>query len=151
MTRITLITGCDIEYIFSLPHPQTEGQTEVLNKTLETYLRCYCSDSQHDWDLYLPLAEWWYNLTFQSSIQTSPYEELYRQAPPIHLPYLPGEAVGEAVEEKEDRSLMTTTCIADNLNLPGLRTSQFRVNFDSHPGIAIVEEFIRLPKFLHCH
>uniref|UniRef100_A0A0V0HW04 Putative ovule protein n=1 Tax=Solanum chacoense TaxID=4108 RepID=A0A0V0HW04_SOLCH len=53
--------------------------------------------------MYLALAEWWYNSTFHSAIQTSPYEALYGQPPPNHLPYLPGEAVDEEV----DRSLIT--------------------------------------------
>ncbi|XP_049392091.1 uncharacterized protein LOC125856558 [Solanum stenotomum] len=77
---------------------QYDGQTEVVNKTLETYLRCYCADSQKDWNMYLSLAEWWYNTTFHSAIQTSPYEALYEQQPPTHLPYLPGEAMDDKVD-----------------------------------------------------
>ncbi|KAH0729666.1 hypothetical protein KY290_000785 [Solanum tuberosum] len=77
---------------------QSDRPTEVVNRTLETYLRCYCADSQKDWNMYLFLAEWWYNTTFHSAIQTSPYEALYGQQPPTHLPYLPGEAVDEEVD-----------------------------------------------------
>ncbi|CAL0309700.1 unnamed protein product [Lupinus luteus] len=82
-------------------HPQTDGQSEVVNRCLETYLRCMCSDSPQQWLQWLPLAEWWYNTTFYTSIQATPYEIVYGQPPPIHLPYLSGGSNIELV----DRSL----------------------------------------------
>lgn len=39
-------------------HPQSDGKTEVVNRMLKTYLRCYCTDSQKDWNMHLSLAEW---------------------------------------------------------------------------------------------
>jgi hypothetical protein len=83
-------------------HPQSDGQTEVVNKCLETYLRCMCSDQPKQWSKWLSLAEWWYNTTYHSSIHTTPFEVVYGQPPPIHLPYLPGSATTLTV----DRSLM---------------------------------------------
>ncbi|KAE9611636.1 putative nucleotidyltransferase, Ribonuclease H [Lupinus albus] len=83
-------------------HPQTDGQSEVVNKCLETYLRCMCSDTPLQWVKWLPLAEWWYNTTFHTSIQATPYEIVYGQPPPAYLPYLLGESKVELV----DRSLV---------------------------------------------
>lgn len=79
-------------------HPQTDGQTEIVNKCLETYLKCMCYEKPSSWSKWLSLAEWWYNTNFHSSLQTSPYEVVYGQAPPTHLPYLPGENATPAVD-----------------------------------------------------
>ena len=42
-------------------HPQSDGQTERLNQTLEQYLRTFINYDQDDWVQLLPLAEYAYN------------------------------------------------------------------------------------------
>ena len=37
-------------------HPQTDGQTEQLNQTIEVYLRLFISYEQDDWVSLLPMA-----------------------------------------------------------------------------------------------
>lgn len=82
-------------------HPQTDGQTEVLNRCLENYLRCMTGETPANWFHWLPLAEWWYNSSFHSSIRLTLYEALYGQPPPPHMPYLAGASSVAVV----DRSL----------------------------------------------
>lgn len=82
-------------------HPQSDEQTEVVNRCLETYLRCMTADCPSKWFKCLSLAEWWYNTTFHSSIQRSPFEALYGYAPPIHITYIPG-----TTSNREDREAM---------------------------------------------
>ena len=67
-------------------HPQSDGQTEIVNKCLETYLRCMTSESPKDWLKWISLAEYWYNTNFHSAINTTPYEAVYGQAPPLQVP-----------------------------------------------------------------
>ena len=45
-------------------HPQTDGQTEVVNKSLEHRLRTYAAVKPHSWVEWLPLAEYWFNTNF---------------------------------------------------------------------------------------
>jgi hypothetical protein len=53
--------------------PQTDGQTERTNAILEQYLQCYVDYQQSDWSTLLPLAEFAYNNTSQSSTQVTPF------------------------------------------------------------------------------
>ena len=39
-------------------HPQYDGETEIVNKCLEWYLRCFVADKQIEWVKWLPLVEW---------------------------------------------------------------------------------------------
>ncbi|GKA63783.1 ty3-gypsy retrotransposon protein [Tanacetum coccineum] len=82
-------------------HPQTDGQTEVVNTCLECYLRCMTGERPKEWVQWLPLAEYWYNTNKHSSISVPPYEAVYGQTPPLHNPYVARESEVETV----DRSL----------------------------------------------
>jgi hypothetical protein len=55
-------------------HPQTDGQTERMNRTLEEMLRAYSTYNQDQWDEYLPAAEFAYNNSQQTSTGHTPFE-----------------------------------------------------------------------------
>lgn len=58
-------------------HPQTNGQTEVTNRCLETYLRCFVGPKPKHWLECLPWAEFWFNSNFNISIGMTPFKALY--------------------------------------------------------------------------
>jgi hypothetical protein len=58
-------------------HPQTDGQTERVNKVLEDLLRAYVLTFDRSWESSLPYAEFSYNNNHQASIKMSPFEALY--------------------------------------------------------------------------
>jgi hypothetical protein len=62
-------------------HPQTDGQTEIVNQTLERYLRTYCSYQQDDWVDLLPLAEFCYNNATHTSTKQTPFFANYGRHP----------------------------------------------------------------------
>jgi hypothetical protein len=62
-------------------HPQTDGQTERVNATLEQYLRAYCNYQQDDWGNLLPIAEFCYNNTQAESTKVTPFFANYGYHP----------------------------------------------------------------------
>ena len=71
-------------------HPQTDGQTEIVNKCLEQYFRAFTSDKPHKWASWLPLAEFWFNSSFHTSLKLTPFEALYGFPPSKLQSYVPG-------------------------------------------------------------
>ena len=105
-------------------HPQSDGQSEVVNRCLETYLRCMVSDKPKDWSKWIPFAEWWYNTTYHSATHTTPYEVVYGQPPPVHLPYLPGDSKVDTVDRSLQAREATIKLLKFHLNRARNRMKQ---------------------------
>ena len=65
------LLGCKVN-LSTAYHPETDGQSERVNQTLEQYLRCFTSYNQDDWTDLLPMAELAYNNSYHDSIGMSP-------------------------------------------------------------------------------
>jgi hypothetical protein len=65
-------------------HPQTDGQTERLNQTLENYVRSYVNYQQDDWVQLLPMAQFAYNSSEAEGTKQSPFYANYGFEPEIH-------------------------------------------------------------------
>lgn len=68
-------------------HPQSDGQSDGVNKCLEIYLFCFCSERPKKRKLWLNWVEYWYNPTYQSSIEMTPFQTIYGRLPPTLLTY----------------------------------------------------------------
>jgi len=70
-------------------HPQTDGQTEVVNRTLGTMLRAVLKHNLKRWEACLPHIEFAYNRAVHSSTNHSPFEVVYGFNPLSPLDLLP--------------------------------------------------------------
>ena len=62
-------------------HPQTDGQTEVVNRSLGNILRSLTSEQAKQWDHVLAKAKFAYNDSPNRSTRLSPFQILYGMHP----------------------------------------------------------------------
>lgn len=62
-------------------HPQTDGQTEIMNRYVEDTLRHYVNPTQDDWDRWLAVAEFAINNTLNVTINNTPFRMLLGRDP----------------------------------------------------------------------
>lgn len=75
-----------------------DGQTKVVNRTLEMYLCCFTENKPKDWVKWLSWVEYTYNTSCHTSIGKTPFEVVYGRPPPTLLSYIPSTARVGAVE-----------------------------------------------------
>nr|GEZ23870.1 RNA-directed DNA polymerase [Tanacetum cinerariifolium] len=88
-------------------HPQTDGQTEVTNRSLESILRCLVGDKPKQWDVALPQAEFAYNRSNHSSTGRSPFFIVYGRNPftPLDLAPMVSDGLVSAEGDKRARQI----------------------------------------------
>lgn len=63
-------------------HPQTGGQSKIVNKVVKTYLHCFTCGKPKKWVKWINWDEFSYNTSPHLSTKMSPFQALYGQVPP---------------------------------------------------------------------
>ncbi|KAL0539505.1 hypothetical protein IC582_023720 [Cucumis melo] len=98
-------------------HPQTDGQTERVNRCLETYLRCFCNEQPTKWHRCIPWAELWYNTTFHASAKTTPFQIVYGRPPPPLVRYGDIKSNNNSVEQLLKERDLVISALKENLRM----------------------------------
>jgi hypothetical protein len=89
-------------------HPETDGQTERANRTLEDMLRSYVNIYQDDWDEYLASAEIAYNNSINASTNETPFYLNSGQHPNLALSF--------AIKSKNNVYIPSVNEMIENMN-----------------------------------
>ncbi|XP_068639349.1 uncharacterized protein [Aristolochia californica] len=88
-------------------HPQIDKQTEVVNNTIEMYLRCLVGDRPRKLFQWLSWAKNCYNTSFHSALQATPFWVIYGLDPPRLLSYNLGSTNVDVIDQAHmDRDLL---------------------------------------------
>ncbi|MCI04910.1 Ty-3/Gypsy retrotransposon polyprotein, partial [Trifolium medium] len=79
-------------------HPQTDGQTEVMNRTVEQYLRAFVHDKPSHWVRFLPWVELHYNTSVHSASGITPYQATFGKVPITIPSYTQGGSIVDACD-----------------------------------------------------
>ncbi|GJV03650.1 ty3-gypsy retrotransposon protein [Tanacetum coccineum] len=129
-------------------HPQTDGQTEVVNRCLEMYLRAFVFDEPRTWAKLLYLAEFCYNTSHHSSINMSPFKALYgRDVTSIHN-YLPGSTATGSIENSllEHQKIMSSLKHSIEVSKQKMVTQANKHRLDKHFAVGDFV-YLRLHKY----
>lgn len=118
-------------------HPQTDGQSEVTNRCVEQYLRCFVHHHPRQWSSFLPWAELWYNTTYHSSTGMTPFQALYGRLPPT----IPLNTAGSTIVESVDQSLVARDALLQQLkqNLAATRNRMKQIADRSRRDVTFEE------------
>ena len=94
-----------------------DGQTEIVNKCLETYLCCFVMDKQNKWFQWLHLDEWWYNYTYHTSSKMTPLQSLYGYEPPKWKDLITNQTRVASVNDHLEDDQKVVQILKENINV----------------------------------
>jgi len=92
-------------------HPETDGQTERMNRTIEEMLRSYINDKHDNWDELLPYLELAYNNSRQASTKFTPYYLNHGTHPHVPGAFLNPDSLASA--EPDNLAHTVATALAE--------------------------------------
>lgn len=98
-------------------HPQTNGQTEIVNKWLEGYLTNYVSEKQKAWVRWLHLGEYCYNSSYHMSIRMSPFMALYGYEAPSFADLMFGDSKAPQAKDMVQQCQNILKALKNNLQI----------------------------------
>jgi hypothetical protein len=95
-------------------HPQSDGNTERVNRVLEDMLRHFVDPTQSNWDKLLPLVEFAINDSYHESVRAVPFVLVYGRRPRVPLDLvLKGEGSADALVSTSDTADAVVSTIQD--------------------------------------
>ena len=95
-------------------HPQTDGQTKIVNKEVQKFLWIYCFEKQDQWANWLAIAQFSINSKKHMSTKVAPFEATQSYVPHMGIEPLP---VNKAPATKDFTSEMEGTLESVRKNL----------------------------------
>ena len=123
-----------VHHLYSTPyHPQTNGQIERFNSTMDAKIATLANARRTDWDIQLPYVIFNYNATVHSSTRIIPFELMYGRS--VVLPCDPQDPVVSLSQDPHHVNKLTQY-ISDlantaQTNIIHLQT-QYKTRYDSN-------------------
>ncbi|UYV66656.1 hypothetical protein LAZ67_4002457 [Cordylochernes scorpioides] len=130
---------CKVKHCFTTSyHPQTNGLTERLNRTLINMISMYVNTDQKNWDEILPFVTHAYNTTIQETTGYSPFFLLFGREPMSLLDddNIPINDYDEYIENYLDKIARTRQVVINNTEKTQER---MKINYDKKHNERIYE------------
>ena len=133
-------------------HPETDGQSERANRTIEEMLRAYVNQHHDDWDLYLAPLELAYNNSKQASTRFTPFYMNYGQHPNLPGSLLNPQATNNpATDDFLGNLASTLTAAKKNIETAITRQAKYanthrrHLTFNQGDKVWLSTENLKLP------
>ena len=121
-------------------HSQTDGQTEVVNRTLGNLLRSLSAKKPKQWDSVLPQAEFAYNSSVNRSTGKTPFEVVYGKTPGHYLDLVPISNPAVTSKKAEDFAVSIARVHGDVKKKLEESNGKYREAANAHRRVKVFRE-----------